>query len=77
MAYIKSIEKKLKIKLPIILDSPTGKEVDKSNVALMMKILERDFSDHQIIIASIYDNYFNDEYVIEIKDKLINEMTTC
>lgn len=76
MAYIKSIEKKLKIKLPIILDSPTGKEVDKSNVALMMKILKRDFSDHQIMIASIYDNYFDNEYVIEIKDKLINEMTT-
>lgn len=54
LAYIKSVKKYANTILPIILDSPSGREVDKINVKDMMKILERDFSEHQIIIASIY-----------------------
>jgi len=71
LAYIIAIEKVLKIKLPIILDSPSGKEVDQSNVKLMMDILKRDFADHQIIIASIFHYDFDDVNVIEIKGRLI------
>ena len=55
LAYIKEIEKKLNIKLPIILDSPRGKEVDDKNIILMMDILKRDFKENQIIIASIFE----------------------
>lgn len=58
MAYILEIEKYLYIKLPIILDSPSGKEVDQENIELMMNILKRDFKDNQIIIASIYEYDF-------------------
>lgn len=58
MAYILEIEKYLDIKLPIILDSPSGKEVDQENIELMMNILKRDFKDNQIIIASIYEYDF-------------------
>lgn len=58
MAYILEIEKYLYIKLPIILDSPSGKEVDQENIELMMNILKRDFKDNQIIIASIYEYNF-------------------
>lgn len=72
MAYIKAIESKLGIHLPIILDSPSGKEIDQKNITLMMNILKRDFSENQIIIASIYDYYFEDQKVIEIEDRLIN-----
>ena len=43
VAYIIAIEDTLKIKLPIILDSPSGKEVDQSNINLMMDILKRDY----------------------------------
>ncbi|MCD8224710.1 MAG: hypothetical protein LUC99_07710 [Clostridiales bacterium] len=73
LAYITAIEKALNIKLPIILDSPSGKEVDKDNITLMMNILKRDFSDHQIIIASIFTYDFNDLNIIEISERLINE----
>lgn len=72
LAYIKAIESVINVKLPIILDSPKGKEVDDYNVDLMMNLLKRDFSNHQIIIASIYHYDFQDYNLIEIKDKLIN-----
>ena len=71
LAYIIEIEKKLNIKLPIILDSPSGKEVDPENIKLMMDILKRDFSDHQIIIASIFKYEFNPLNIIEIVNQLI------
>ena len=40
LGYISAIKKKLNIKLPILLDSPTGKEVDQENIKLMMNILK-------------------------------------
>lgn len=71
LAYIIAIENALKIKLPIILDSPSGKEVDHANIKLMMDILKRDFADHQIIIASIFEYDFDKVNCIEIKNRLI------
>ena len=71
LAYIIEIERVLNIKLPIILDSPSGKEVDRANIQLMVDILKRDFSDHQIIIASIFEYDFDTINVIEIKNQLI------
>ncbi len=74
LAFIKAIEKKLRIKLPIILDSPSGKEVDQTNINLMMGILKRDFSDHQILIASIFHYEFDSITIIEIVNQLIEEI---
>jgi len=74
LACIIEIQKKLNIKLPIILDSPSGKEVDRQNVNAMMNILKRDFSENQVILASIYSYEFDDINLIEIKDKLIDQM---
>lgn len=71
LAYIIEIEHAIDIKLPIILDSPSGKEVDQENIKLMMDILKRDFSDHQIIIASIFEYDFDPLNVIEIANRLI------
>jgi len=71
LAYIIAIEITTGVKLPIILDSPSGKEIDQENVGLMMDILKRDFSDHQIIIASIYKYDFPELKIIEIKNRLI------
>lgn len=73
LAYIIAIENALKIKLPIILDSPSGKEVDHANIKLMMDILKKDFADHQIIIASIFKYDFEKVNCIEIKNRLILE----
>lgn len=75
LAYISVIEDALKIKLPIILDSPSGKEVDQANIKLMMNILKRDFADHQIIIASIFNYDFDNVKNIEIKERLIDVNT--
>lgn len=71
LAYIIGIEKYLHIKLPIILDSPSGKEVDRNNIQLMMNILKRDFSENQIIIASIFKYDFDSPNVIELCNRLI------
>lgn len=75
LAYINTIEKGLNIKLPIILDSPSGKEVDQSNIKLMMDILKRDFSNHQIIIASIFKYDFEKINYINIRDRLIENFS--
>ena len=74
MAYIVELEKHLQIKLPIILDSPRGKEVDQENIDLMMNILKRDFSENQIIIASIYCYTFPEIHEIELKENLIDQL---
>ena len=55
LACLLEVEKHLNIKMPIILDSPSGKEIDHQNIEAMIKILKRDFSENQIIIASIYE----------------------
>ena len=75
LAYIIEIEKALGIKLPILLDSPKGKEVDDINIVKMMQILQRDFPDNQIIIASIY-HYVPNEHVIEMKEQLLDQMVS-
>ncbi len=73
LAYIIEIEKHLGIKLPIILDSPSGKEVDQANIQLMVNILKRDFADNQIIIASIFKYNFEMVNTIEIRNRLIED----
>ncbi|MDP8202665.1 MAG: hypothetical protein P9M11_11075 [Candidatus Tenebribacter burtonii] len=72
LAYIKSIEKKLRIKLPIILDSPSGREIKRINVDSLINILKRDFPENQIIIASINEYNFEEVHVIELKDYLFD-----
>lgn len=74
LAYIVEVQKKLNTTLPIILDSPSGREVTKENVKSMIDILNRDFSDNQIIIASIFQYDIENINVIEIEDRLINEL---
>lgn len=73
VSYIKIIEKYTKIKLPIVMDSPSGRELDKINIADMMAILERDFADHQIIIASINEYDFPNFTKIEISGRLLSQ----
>ena len=76
LAYIIEIEKVLGIKLPIIMDSPKGKEVDDINIGKMMQILQRDFQDNQIIIASIY-HYVSNEHVITLEGQLLDKIITA
>ena len=47
------------------------KEVDQTNIQLMVDILKRDFADNQIIIASIFTYAFDNVNTIEIKKRLM------
>jgi hypothetical protein len=71
MSYIKIISSHMGVKLPIILDSPSGREVDEINIAEMIEILKSDFSDHQIIIASIHTYSFENVNIIELTERLL------
>ena len=42
--------------MPFIIDSPRTNELSEDSTNDMLKILKRDFSNHQIIVASIYNN---------------------
>ena len=75
LGFIVEAEKYLGYKLPIVLDSPSGKEVDPSNIEKMFEILNRDFKDNQIIVASIH-NYPNwlEPRIHTINERLIDEL---
>ena len=72
LAYIKVITDKIGIALPIILDSPSGREVEQDTIQLMLDVLQRDFSEHQIIIASIYDFKLKDKNTIQFEKRLFD-----
>ncbi|MDD4295365.1 MAG: hypothetical protein PHC69_00200 [Ruminiclostridium sp.] len=72
ISYVKLIQQHTGVYLPLILDSPSGREVSMENIDEMMAILADDFTDQQIIIASIYSSYdFTNKNIIELKDKLL------
>lgn len=71
LACLVEVQKRLGFHLPIILDSPRGKEIDPQNINMMLDILKRDFTDNQIIIASIYKYDLNNINEIEIQNRLI------
>ena len=72
ISYVALIKNHTGVCLPIILDSPSGREVSEENINEMMAILSENYSEHQIIIASIYDSYdFNEKSIIELRDRLL------
>lgn len=72
LAYIKVITDKIGVALPIILDSPSGREVEQDTIQLMLDVLQRDFSDHQIIIAFIFDFKLKDKNIIQFEKSLFD-----
>ena len=77
LAYIKLISQKIGYSLPIFCDSPSGREVEKTTINAMLKILARDFSDHQIIIASIYkyEDIFSEANIVQLNGTLFDKTT--
>lgn len=72
ISYVALIRNHTGVCLPIILDSPSGREVSEENVNEMMAILAEDYTEHQIIIASIYNSYdFADKNIIELQGRLL------
>jgi len=72
ISYAKLVRNLLGCKLPLIIDSPHGREVEGDTVRKMMEILQRDFSDHQIIIATIYPPDFPTQKTIELADGIMH-----
>lgn len=54
-SYVLALREKFGINLPIVIDSPYAKELDDNNFEKVLKIVSSDFSDNQIIMASIRD----------------------
>lgn len=77
MTYIKIIRDFYGVKLPIIVDSPFAKEMDMDNYNRFMKILRRDFSEHQIIIASIHEKLERPYYKIDLSQGLLDGNAIC
>lgn len=74
MAYIIELQKYLGYNLPIVLDSPSGREVDQKNVEETFDILNDNFKNNQVIIASIYKyNNFIPDTIVELKNKIFDE----
>lgn len=73
LSYIKAIENTYKLYLPIIMDSPRTNELSEDSTNQMMKILQRDFSNHQIITASIYKNTVIDFNIINLEKGLFRD----
>ena len=71
MAYIRAVDRVLNIKLPLILDSPSGKELDKYNIQKLMDIINRDFTEHQVIVASIYYYKLDNLMTIEMGRRVV------
>ena len=53
LSYLSTISQELGINLPLIIDSPCNGELDSSNIARIIKVLNEYGKNHQIIIASI------------------------
>ena len=70
LSYIKAIEKTFNISLPIIIDSPRTNELSEESTNNMLNILKRDFSNHQIITASIYKNSIINFEILDLNDGL-------
>lgn len=55
LSYNLILSEQMGYNLPLFIDSPAGREVESSAVKEMISILKRDFSAHQLFIASIHD----------------------
>lgn len=57
LAYIALVRNKLGLALPIIIDSPRSGEILKDASDKMLNIIRRDYKDHQLIVASVFDDF--------------------
>lgn len=74
VAAIKVVEQAINTKLFLVIDSPKAKELDDKNTKQMMKFLQSELSDNQVIIASIFspkDFFVDFDKVITFKNRAI------
>ena len=58
--------------LPIVLDSPTVREIKKETIQKIMMLIYRELPKSQILIASI-NSYYDTDRVFEFKNVAIEE----
>lgn len=76
VAIIKVLEEELGICAPLLIDSPKSKELDDKNTELIMNFIKDKLENHQIIVASIYNQeklFVRFENTIAIKQFAIEE----
>ena len=74
ICYNLILSEMLQFNVPLFIDSPSGREVEQDAIRDMIAILERDFANHQIFLASIND-FFKDNpnnKKIEMNGKLFD-----
>lgn len=54
LSYIKALEKRTGIRLPIFIDSPAGRDVETSTINKALGIIIRDFRENQVFMCSIF-----------------------
>lgn len=72
ISYAKLVRERTGCILPLLIDSPNGREVEKATVKKMMDVLRRDFSDHQIIIATIFNPNLPSQKTIALFNGVMN-----
>ena len=55
LALLKEIQNTTGECIPLIIDSPMAGELDEDNLSKMFQLLNTEFSNNQLIIASIFD----------------------
>ena len=72
LAYVEAVRQKTGLCLPIIIDSPYSKETDNVNFNRIIEVIKRDFSEHQILVASIHKHQFSTCNLISINGGLLD-----
>lgn len=73
LAFLKVIEEDMGIKLPFVLDSPKGKELDDANAKKMEALIKKELANNQVIIGSIFE--FENENKIILTQRAIEGRT--
>ena len=73
LAYARLLFQEFGVVLPLIIDSPRGREMSEDNFLKCMGLLEKEFSGHQIIIASIFETGIRFDYEIALQSKLMSD----
>lgn len=76
LAYISLIKKYTGEVLPIIIDSPRSGEIVEKSAEKIIGIMRRDYSEHQLIVASVYNfnNLTLDTNIIELNHGVFNSL---
>lgn len=71
LGYAKALERFAGVRVPLIIDSPKNGEMSKANFDLLVSLLRDEFSDWQIIIASVDPTGFQPDKELVIKRRLM------